>query len=476
MSGRVERAYKEIELKRQAGISFGEALSFCAFISPVDKSRDEIKDIIDSVLNQTIKFDKVVVPDMTKDIINKNENIISVTGETLISEHLFSECDIIGIINAPLQPDSLFKLMLSAFVHPDANTFSSDGMLALRKGCIEEYGFKTVSDLLSMGFSANDSTCNFGIRSVVRGFTELAESNRKSAKICAGTVLFNADPQRVYDNADNILNQVDELIFSDNGSDNIEEISEHFSGNPRVTIIRNGENKGIAYALNRILDVANDGGYDWVLTLDQDTICDSEMISVYSRFIHMKNLGIVSPFIIHRGKCTPEEYLSEPQLEAELLYTYDRCITSASLTNVKAAMEIGGFNEELFIDAVDFDFNQRLLLKGYNILRANDTYIVQEIGERIPVKIYNLIYPFIKDHKYHGPVYYSVHSDFRLYYIARNYKWFLKKYKEKTPCVSNWANFKDMVIRFLLYPRQRSRIKMFKIIRKGYKDSKLMKY
>ncbi len=295
-------------------------------------------------------------------------------------------------------------------------------------------------------------------------------------RICAGMVVFNGDFEKAAANVENVLPSVDAFFIVDNGSDDLSPLESHFSGNGKVRFIKNGENKGIAFALNRALDAASDEGFDWVLTLDQDTVCDGNLINVYRRYIGEPDIGIVSPFIIHRGSNSPEHYKDGNMPETEIIDDFGRCITSAALTNVRAAKEIGGWNDELFIDAVDFDFNYRLMSAGYRILRANDTYIVQEIGERVPIKIYKLLYRFIGDHKYHGPKYYSVHSDFRLYYIARNYRWFLKKHKVKSPTVNRWVNFRDMLLRFLLYPRKRSRIKMLRAVRRGRRDAKKMTY
>lgn len=303
-----------------------------------------------------------------------------------------------------------------------------------------------------------------------------SEKQPAGRRICAGMVVFNGDHEKAAANVENILPSVDAFFIVDNGSDDLSPLESHFAGNAKVRFIKNGENKGIAFALNRALDAAEEGGFDWLLTLDQDTVCDVNMISVYRRYTDEPDTGIISPFIIHRGNASPEHYKDENLPETEIVDDFGRCITSAALTNVRAAREIGGWNDELFIDAVDFDFNYRLMSAGYRILRANDTYIVQEIGERVPVKCYKLFYRFIGDHKYHGPKYFSVHSDFRLYYIARNYRWFLKKYKVTSPTVNRWVNFRDMLLRFLLYPRKRSRIKMLRAVRRGRRDSRKMTY
>lgn len=467
-SKRRENAYRRIDLKKQASFSFGKALSFCAVIT-ADNTADAI---LDSLLAQTVRFSEVLVSAdaLSKKALRKAASDkrvhLSVNSGELNKAQGETKCDCTVLVSAPAKPDMLFRLRAAIELHPDDSVFTFGG----------EKPYATALRTSDGKPQSGVKPVELGERPAVTALTETAARNRKGAKICAGMVLLNADPEHSSATAENILGQVDRFIFADNGSENIEAFAERFRGDSRVSIIRNGENKGIAYALNRILETAYAEGYDWVLTLDQDTVCDGNMINVYSRYIHMDKLGIISPFIIHKGKCTPEEYLAIPKLETEFIHTYDRCITAASLTNVKAAKEVGGFNDELFIDAVDFDLNHRLLKSGYGILRANDTYIVQQIGERVPIKLYDLIYRFIGDRKYHGPKYFSVHSDFRLYYIARNYKWFLRKYKENSPTVNRCANFKDMLLRFLLYPKGRSRMKMLKAIRRGHRDSKKMTY
>lgn len=441
---RREKKYYNIALKAQRDFSFGRSLRICAVIAA---NCAEPKKTRKSVLVQTYA---------DFDLFDAGSDAL----DAALKEDKYDV--IIPNIAAPLPPDAFFRIAQAAALHPDADAFLS---------CGEGFDAYTCRLYLAGGAEAEAaSPCFTGKRPAERA------PARADARICAGMVVFNGDLEKAAANAENIIRQVDAFFFIDNGSDDISPLESRFAGNGKVRFIKNGENKGIAYALNRALETASESGFDWLLTLDQDTVCDPELMSVYSRYIHLEKLGIICPFVIHRGKCEPEDYLAEPKLEAEFFHTYDRCITSAALTNVAAAKAVGGFNDELFIDAVDFDINQKLLLNGYSILRANDAYIVQEIGERIPIRFFRFIYLLTRIKKYNFISYYSVHSDTRLYYIARNYKWFLKKYKQTSPAVNRWSNFKDMLLRFVLYPRKRSRVKMFKAVRKGRRDARKMTY
>ncbi len=472
---RREKAYHRIALNCQRSFSFGKDLSICVILKDGQHNFSELKRIVNSLATQTYtSFCVLFLADKTLNkqcyrLLKKLPTLIICTKSEL-KEVLRNGYDIIiSSLLAPIPEDEFFRIYQAAALHPSANAFLSENGVC--DAYEANYYISSITENKSLNSSEN--ICYTGKRPTPfqRGYTP-----KKNSTICAGMVLFNPDIDRTSRNVENTLTQVDHLFIVDNGSSNIADFSAKFSNDKRVTFILNGENKGIAFALNRILHAASENGYEWVLTLDNDTICDKDMIAVYSEYIHLEKVGIISPYIIHRGSLLPEEYLSSPKYEADLIHTYDRCITSASLTNVKAATEIGGFNDELFIDAVDFDFNHRLLSAGYSILKANDTYIVQEIGNRTPIKLFNLIYKVTRISKFKTVRYFSVHSDFRLYYIARNYKWFLRKYNVTSPTVNRWANFKDMVLRFMLYPKSRSRIKMFKTVRKGHRDSKKMTY
>ena len=474
-SKRREKAYRKIALKAQRSFSFGKGLSLCVILNNKQCEYSSLSRIVNSVRKQTYTsfslffLTEVPVKKRVLRLLKKFESF-TICNKAQLSSELRKGYDvIIPYISAPIPSDEFFRIYQAASLHPATDAFISENNVcdAFSAG----YYLSHLTEGKSL--KTHENVCYTGKRPTPFQVDYIPHN---STRICAGMVLFNPEIEHTVANAKNILSQVEHLIFVDNGSSNIADFAAKFADEKRVTFILNDENMGIAFALNRILDTASEKGYDWVLTLDNDTVCDPDMISVYSQYTHLDRFGIISPHIIHRGNLSPEEYLSAPKHEVELIHSYDRCITSASLTNVKAAKEVGGFNDELFIDAVDFDLNIKLISAGYSILKANDTYIVQEIGNRVPVNLFKLIYKLTRIKKFKTVRYFSVHSDFRLYYIARNYKWFLKKYKTTSPTVNRWASFKDMLLRFMLYPKERSRRAMLKAVRKGYRDSKKMTY
>lgn len=87
-------------------------------------------------------------------------------------------------------------------------------------------------------------------------------------KIAVGIVLFNPDNvDRVQLSLHAILQQVKKVYIFDNST---KENTITFPTN--VTYMTEHENKGIAYALNHIMEKAKTDGYEWLVTMDQDSV------------------------------------------------------------------------------------------------------------------------------------------------------------------------------------------------------------
>jgi rhamnosyltransferase len=226
--------------------------------------------------------------------------------------------------------------------------------------------------------------------------------------IYAGIITFNPNLIRLEDNIKAIIDQVDQIIIVDNNSDNKEQIIKLCLNNS-VKIIQLDKNYGIAYALNRLFRHYIINKNDWVLTLDQDSICPSNMISTYKKYID-NNVGIICPTIydINRNNVIEQD---------NNVFIEKRCITSGSLTSVKAYYFIDGFDEKMFIDGVDFDFCDRLLNNNFTILRCGDVILKHEIG-KITIRKFLWLDVIVRSH-----------SAFRKYYIAKNIIYLDKKNK-----------------------------------------------
>ncbi|MGL6058134.1 MAG: glycosyltransferase family 2 protein [Culicoidibacterales bacterium] len=232
--------------------------------------------------------------------------------------------------------------------------------------------------------------------------------------ICASIVTYNPDIKILLDNINAIYKQVDLLIIIDNNSNNIEEIDK-LVGKFKISIIKNNTNKGIAKALNQALEYANNKNIDWLLTLDQDSKCDLNIIEQYKKNLNFKNTIIYCPQILDIN-IQNNVHLQNSVEEV------DFAITSGSLINVAKSLEINGFDNSLFIDYVDFDFCIRARDKGYDIFRVNEAILYHRLGESEIKKILG----FEVQVTHHSPV--------RRYYLYRNkvnlYRKHWKKHKK----------------------------------------------
>lgn len=231
----------------------------------------------------------------------------------------------------------------------------------------------------------------------------------------AGVVTFNPSLERLKECMEAIFKQIDEICVVDNGSVNegqIEELLNSFS--KRVTLIKNIENKGIATALAQIMNYAEDHNYSWVLTMDQDSILQPNILRKYIEGVnHVRDAGMFTCLINDRN-FADEKYEKQIERYKEVRY----CITSAAFTSVEAYRKTSGYDKSFFIDCVDFDICYSLREKGYRIIRVNDVGILHEVGHGE-----NRRFLWKKIVVYHE-------KPQRIYYLARNTKRLYKKHAE----------------------------------------------
>lgn len=292
-------------------------------------------------------------------------------------------------------------------------------------------------------------------------------------KIAVGIVVFNPDnEERINKSLQSILNQVEKVYIFDNST------QQHNVVFPAgVTFLSEHENKGIAYALNRIMEKACLDGYEWLVTMDQDSILPSNIIKAYTQHMDDESIGIICPQVIDSRRSYMET-IKEPKQEF-----VDFCITSASCTRISAWDTIGKFDEWLFIDLVDNDFCKRMIVSGYKILRLNELVLDQEFGKIIPKsqKVQNFWNTVAK--KLHndnfGKLGYSKYvSPMRVYYTCRNVIYVNKKLKAygKTGYRENYNcnGYLGFLVCFVLPSilRAQERIKVVKAVIEGTREGR----
>lgn len=248
----------------------------------------------------------------------------------------------------------------------------------------------------------------------------------------AGIVLYNPEIGRLKQNIEAILSQVNRLVLVDNGSKNIDNVRNHYEKNNKIDIIELEENLGIAAAQNKICQYAKDNGYEWAITLDQDSVSPPNLVSEYQKLINRENVGMICPKVIDRNFGEINYGIEHKGIEE-----VPQCIASASAIRISAWEKVGGFYEPLFIDGVDFDMCWSLIEQGYKILRTNDVELLHEVGhscvrhfagkERVifnhsPLRYYYMIRNCFITGKRHHRLWRNLQVSIRLIYQINQYE------------------------------------------------------
>lgn len=252
----------------------------------------------------------------------------------------------------------------------------------------------------------------------------------KRTVIYACIVLYHPDNDRLKQNVEHIASQVEKILFVSNDCD-LREAINTVANTRNGVLIDFGSNRGIAAALNAAASLALSEGAEWLLTLDQDTVCNDDIIAMYLPYLSLPHVGMFTCLYNDRNLNILQESSNR------LIEPVSWCITSGSLLNLSIWKIIGGFDDRLFIDAVDYDYCLMLGEHNYQILQVNRVGFIHEIGEG---KI-RRVGPF-KVRTWN-------HSAFRRYYSARNMILIAKKHQELSVLRSLLGVIKHTLIIFI---------------------------
>lgn len=266
-------------------------------------------------------------------------------------------------------------------------------------------------------------------------------------------VTFNPDINLLNKNVEAILSQVKKVIIVDNASKNILEI-EQLVSDKRINLVKNSSNLGIAAALNMGVQIFEKNEYKYCLTLDQDSVCPSDMIETYLKILNTYNnenkIGIICPAINYVGWTNNTIY-------KESVIPVKACMTSASFTSIEAWKYVNGFDESFFIDFVDNEFCKKLKLNGYAILKTTDVILDHNLGI---CKEINLLGKKIR---------YSLHSPLRYYYMVRNNIVYLKKYYKSENLIKEIIKVIYIVVSALVFEKEKKQV--LEYIKIGIRDA-----
>ena len=278
-------------------------------------------------------------------------------------------------------------------------------------------------------------------------------------------IIVSYNPDRGIEKCFNsLINQVDKMFIVDNGSngDRIKILKELKNSNAnQVDLILNNENLGIATALNVGIKKALNEGYDWVITMDQDSKANDNMIEKMFEVYEGINLDERKDILSIFPNFVDERVQSIEENSEIKTYEYvDAEITSGNLLKTEVFDKVGFFDDSLFIDLVDTDFCMRLNEKNIKMIKVRDAILYHNLGESQAVKS-----GFLKFNT-------SNHSAIRRYYMTRNRFYTWEKYKDLNSFTLNRDKmlFKKEFVKVIL--GEKDKVNKIKMIFRGYKDYK----
>lgn len=261
--------------------------------------------------------------------------------------------------------------------------------------------------------------------------------------LCAVVIWYN--PSVLENNGDAVANiqsyaaMMKRVFIVDNSSIDNSRLATQI---PNARYVANLENVGIAKALNQGCKMAMEEGFDWCMTMDQDSRWDREQLSIFvnkiSDFMFKDSLYvsfapdsdqpvILSYAALLKRKVLGHHYKEKRVSPKNMVEEAETVITSGNIIKLSVWQELGRFLEPLFIDEVDIEFCFRLRKTGYKLLRLREVHMHHTLGSSK-----RTILPKI-----------TKHSGKRLYFIVRNRLIMMKLYPEYT---SNYKN--DLKIYF----------------------------
>ncbi len=220
----------------------------------------------------------------------------------------------------------------------------------------------------------------------------------KYSRIIGTVVLYNPEDDTL-ENIKSYINQIDKLIIIDNSIITnislIDNIKNEFND---IIYINNHSNLGIATALNIACNKAIELGYNWILTMDQDSkfVDFNQYIRCFNSIKNKEIISTISPNPFFKNG---EININECKIIEKI-----QTLTSGTLLNLLNYEKVGKFTDKLFIDEVDHDYCLKSISTNLRVLELSNIHLIHSLGE---------VKQTSKKLK-------SQHNHVRVYYMTRN--------------------------------------------------------
>jgi rhamnosyltransferase len=272
------------------------------------------------------------------------------------------------------------------------------------------------------------------------------------ATLAAVVVTFHPAPDLAA-NLQALREQIDTIILVDNGSHPAElEPVRSAASSLGLTLIENGENLGIASALNIGIRHALVLHADYIFLFDQDSTVTPGFVTSMLQAFHVSPWGERLALLVPRYLDPRTHIELEPWTlpEGGLQTT----MTSGTLLPAEVVRRHGFFRDELFIDSVDDEYSLRLRRAGRVLDFAPGVTLLHSLGDPALARVAGRSFRTAN------------YSPIRRYYQERNRIWMLRHYGRDFPTYFRRVHVVSLkeFIKIALAERHRSR-KLFYFLR-----------
>ena len=190
-------------------------------------------------------------------------------------------------------------------------------------------------------------------------------------RFAAGVTLYNPTTEQL-ERLALLKNSFEKVFLFDNSEPSYKKPVYPFDES--FEILTEGENRGLPYAFNSIIERCLD--FDYLCTLDQDSTFAHEDIMRLEDYISDKGdinkVGIYAPFI---------DYGNNKTKNAQRTRSVKWVITSGAFVNLHAIRKSGlRYDENYFVDKTDVDMSFQMRQSGYYLVICHFSVLHQQLG------------------------------------------------------------------------------------------------
>lgn len=252
-------------------------------------------------------------------------------------------------------------------------------------------------------------------------------------------VTYYPEEELLKNNISAFINHVDKVLIWENTPE-AKKLQYRFIQHFKIEYCGDGINS-ISHALNYAWQYARENGYEYLLTMDQDSVWE--------------DFGIFLEKTVRSGDAP--EGIWTPQINSKVVESkyqeIDLPITSGMLIKTELINKIGGWNELFEIDSVDDEFIARAHRRGIITYIVKDTKLNQKFGD--PHSIHILGYAKVIRN----------YSALRLYNIFRNNIIVIRMYPEALYIKKNFRNRWIAYIKYMIIFEKQRILKILAIVK-----------